>query len=152
MKWTITLIIFLLLPISSFEYEYIFTISLEEKIEVFEEKSFEEKVLLVFFLQESNLDTLAYNKTEEALGILQIRPVMLEDANRILGEEKFKLEDRLCVEKSVEMFWIIQNYYNPNLDLELAAHIWNGGPAKIKSRWKFTEKYRNEIIEKFNNI
>lgn len=75
-------------------------------------------------IKESRGDSLAVGKNND-VGVLQITPVIVRDVNRILGENKYTLSDRTSVLKSVEMFNIIQNHYNPNLDLHLALKIWN---------------------------
>ena len=68
------------------------------------------------------------NHKENAVGYLQIRPIMVHDINRIVGYKKFTLNDRWNKEKSIKMFIIYQNYYNPDWDFEKGARIWNGGP------------------------
>lgn len=70
-----------------------------------------------------------HNPKENAIGYLQIRPVMVQDVNRIVGYNKFKHSDAWDKNKSIEMFKIYQDYYNPNWDWEKGARIWNGGPT-----------------------
>jgi hypothetical protein len=71
---------------------------------------------------------------EPSVGVLQIRPIMVDDVNRILrlqgSDKKFTYNDRYSKEKSIEMFLIYTNYYAfDNLDNpEHIARIWNGGP------------------------
>lgn len=81
---------------------------------------------------ESGGDTKAFNPKENAAGILQIRPIMVEEVNRILSlEEKdfrFNLEDRWDVKKSVQMFYVWKNYHHSNSSEEVIARNWNGGP------------------------
>ena len=52
----------------------------------------------------------AYAKRENAAGILQIRPIMVNDVNRILNLNKddrfYTLDDRWDKEKSIEMFYV----------------------------------------------
>lgn len=64
----------------------------------------------------------------QAVGILQIRPIMLRDVNRIVGENRYSLDDRRNVRKSVEMFVIHSMHYWPNGGPEQWARAWNGGP------------------------
>lgn len=92
---------------------------------------------------ESRGDTLAYNKSEEALGCLQVRPIMLREVNRILGYNKFKLSDRTSRNKSIEMFNVIRGYINNPTD-ERIARTWNGGYNYGES----TLKYWNKVKEK----
>jgi hypothetical protein len=75
-----------------------------------------------------------------SLGIAQILPVMVKEVNRICKikgiNKTFTLQDRLNPEKSEAMFWIFQDFYNPNInwetitmsDMEIIARKWNGGP------------------------
>ena len=66
------------------------------------------------------------------LGILQIAPVLVRECNNILrsrGRDKqYSLADRYNVEKSKEMFLLIQSQYNKTNDVEKAIRTWNGGP------------------------
>lgn len=77
------------------------------------------------------------------VGVLQITPILVEDCNRILKNEGFTLEDRLDSLKSVEMFNIIQDHYNPQHDYHLALKIWNG-QAPLS--------YHCKVMDKFNEI
>lgn len=71
----------------------------------------------------------AYNRTEpQAKGILQQWPIMVRDVNRILGHNKYSLADRLIPGKAIEMFWIYQEHYNPEMDFEKMCRIQCGGP------------------------
>lgn len=83
----------------------------------------------IIFIESGNDGKNAYNKYEpEAKGLLCIFPIVVEDVNRILKEDRYILEDRLDDEKSIEMFWIYQRYYNPEMDFEKMCRIWCGGP------------------------
>lgn len=76
---------------------------------------------------ESKQDSLAKNKSG-ASGILQIMPQSVIEANRIIGKKKFNQASRYNIRESLEMFKLIQNKYNPQLDIEKAIRLWNGGP------------------------
>ena len=67
----------------------------------------------------------------KAVGILQIHPIMVKDVNRILGEERYTLADRLDPAKSREMFRVYSDHYAKG-DAEKAARCWNGGPGGHK--------------------
>lgn len=90
---------------------------------------------------ESRGDTLAYNKSEDALGCLQIRPIMLREVNRILGYNKFKLSDRTSRSKSIEMFNVIRGHLNNPTD-EKIARTWNGGYNYGESTLKYWNKVK----------
>lgn len=91
---------------------------------------------------ESRGDSKAVGSKDDT-GVLQITPVLLQDCNRILKTERFTLEDRLDSLKSVEMFNIIQDHYNPQHDYHLALKIWNG---------KAPLSYHRKVMDKFNEI
>lgn len=91
---------------------------------------------------ESKGDSKAIGSKDD-VGVLQITPILVEDCNRILKNEGFTLEDRLDSLKSVEMFNIIQDHYNPQHDYHLALKIWNG-QAPLS--------YHRKVMDKFNEI
>jgi len=67
----------------------------------------------------------------EAIGALQIRPIMVKEVNRILklqGKTKqFKLKDRFDRQESINMFIVWKKYYHPEENIEKIARNWNGG-------------------------
>lgn len=63
--------------------------------------------------------------SKDDVGVLQIRKVIVDDCNRILGYDKYSYEDRKDSIKSVEMFNVIQDHYNPDKDLHFALKLWN---------------------------
>ena len=75
---------------------------------------------------ESNFDTMAYNEKEDAAGVLQIRPIIVREVNRLLGEGKYTLKDRWSKAKSIEMFNVIRSHLKGASDEEI-ARTWNGG-------------------------
>ena len=85
---------------------------------------------------ESRNNPNAWNKHEDACGVLQIRPIMINDVNRILSKKNipkvYTLNDRWNKTKSIEIFYIIQEYYSPNGTPERIARVWNGGPNGYK--------------------
>lgn len=91
---------------------------------------------------ESSGNPFAVGKTND-LGILQITPIYVEDVNRILGEEKFTLDCRVDIDKSLEMFEIYQSYYNPDKDINRAIKLHNPGAGS---------DYREKILSKINEL
>jgi hypothetical protein len=59
------------------------------------------------------------------VGILQITPIFVEEVNRILGERKYTLEDRLDKYKSIEMFNVLNDKYNPERCFTKAIKLHN---------------------------
>jgi hypothetical protein len=83
---------------------------------------------------ESRNNPYAWNKREDACGVLQIRPIMINDVNRILKQNQYTLNDRWSKTKSIEIFNIIKEHYSPNGTPERIARIWNGGPNGYKKQ------------------
>jgi len=89
----------------------------------------------------------------EAVGALQIRPIMVREVNRILkiqGKTKrFKLKDRFDRNKSIHMFMIWKKFHHENDSDEVIARNWNGGPRGYKI--KRTEKYWSKVAKQLNS-
>jgi hypothetical protein len=103
-------------------------------------------LLIAIMAVESNFDTLAYNEKENAAGVLQIRPIMVSEVNRLLGENKYTLKDRWNKAKSIEMFNIVR-LHTKNPTNERIARNWNGGYTghKKKSTLKYWDKVKKQI-------
>tara|TARA_R110001592_G_scaffold29037_1_gene105743 strand:- start:466 stop:873 length:408 start_codon:yes stop_codon:yes gene_type:complete len=91
---------------------------------------------------ESRGDSMAYNAKEDAVGVLQIRPIMMREVNRLLKENKYTLADRWSKSKSIEMFNVIKAH-TTNPTNERLARNWNGGWNGYKK--KSTLKYWNKV-------
>ena len=95
---------------------------------------------------ESRGNDNAYRASEDAVGVLQIRRVMVDDVNRILARQgkiqRYIYEDRWDRMKSIEMFNIFCDYYNLT-DAEEIARCWNGGPRGINN--PYTLGYWNKV-------
>jgi len=89
----------------------------------------------------------------EAVGALQIRPIMVKEVNRILkiqkSNKRFTLKDRFERDKSIEMFYIWKNYHHKDSEPEVIARNWNGGPKGFKLNR--TVKYWNKVEKQLNN-
>jgi hypothetical protein len=83
-------------------------------------------LLMAVMAVESNFDSMAYNSKENAAGCLQIRPIMVREVNRLLGENKYTLKDRWSKAKSIEMFNVLRSHLKGATDEEI-ARTWNGG-------------------------
>jgi hypothetical protein len=89
-----------------------------------------------------------------AVGVLQIRPIMVREVNRILrlkkDKHRFKLKDRYDREKSIQMFLIWKEFHHKDSDYEEIARSWNGGPKGMKnprtySYWKKVERQLKQL-------
>ena len=94
----------------------------------------------------------AYCKREDAVGVLQIRPIMVKEVNRILGligsTNIYTLEDRWNREKSIEMFNVVASYYHETSSYEKIARCWNGGPKGLQK--KQTQKYWRKVQKRLH--
>ena len=86
-----------------------------------------------------------------SVGVMQITPVLVKECNNILQKQKsnkrYTLDDRYSVEKSKEMFLLIQKYFNPENNVEKAIRSWNGG---MKYSIRATNKYYKKVLAKMN--
>lgn len=92
---------------------------------------------------ESNGNRHAKNGNQ--VGAMQITPILVKDCNNILKQRKSKkrytLQDRFSIEKSKEMFLLIQSWYNPGNNVEKAIRSWNGGANySVRGTQKYFEK------------
>ena len=89
----------------------------------------------------------------EAVGALQIRPIMVREVNRILKiqgkTERFDLKDRFDRQQSIRMFMIWKEFHHKDSSPEKVARNWNGGPKGYKK--DRTIKYWNKIEKQLNN-
>jgi len=84
-----------------------------------------------------------------SVGAMQITPILVKDCNIILKKRNSKLRytlaDRYSLEKSKEMFLLIQSFHNPENNVEKAIRSWNGGP-------KYSVRATNRYFKKVMNI
>ena len=85
----------------------------------------------------------------KSVGAMQITTILVKDCNIILKKRNSKLRytlaDRYSLEKSKEMFLLIQSYHNPENSIEKAIRAWNGGP---KYSVRATNRYFKQVMSK----
>jgi soluble lytic murein transglycosylase-like protein len=116
-----------------------------------EEPIIEDPLIAAIIQVESGGDTLAYNSKEDAVGCLQIRPIMVREVNRLVGKDSFTLSDRWSKVKSIQMFNILRSHLKGASD-EQIARVWNGGyngknNPKTLVYWKKVKKYTQSNIK-----
>ena len=85
----------------------------------------------------------------KAVGVLQIHPIMVREANRIIAmtdksdTEHYTYDDRYDREKSIEIFNVVQGYHNREKDFDVALRIWNKNHP---------ESYRTQILNKYKEL
>lgn len=109
------------------------------------------RILSAIILTESEGDSTAINEEEDAVGILQIRPVMLKHIDSVY--QNFELKDRLSVKKSIEMFDLLMRDKNPRYNLDTACLLWNCGTLYPSARASSMVRiYKRKVITRLNNL
>ena len=104
--------------------------------------------LLALIEVESGNNPNAIGKTNDG-GVLQITPIYVREANRIQSDKVFTLEDRFDIQKSLEMFNVMNDRYNKDRDIEKAIKLHNPhAPASYRA--KILKKM--EEVEKRENV
>ena len=80
-------------------------------------------------------------------GAMQITPICVRECNNILEKRKSKkrytMNDRFDVQKSKEMFLLIQSFFNSANDVEHAIRSWNGGQHYSR---RATQRYYEKVM------
>lgn len=109
------------------------------------------KVIDAIAMVESKGNPKAFNSNGNCAGLLQITPRLVKQCNIWFKAKKSKkrytLADRYNVQKSKEMFVMVQSYYNKTNDVEKAIRIWNGGPGYTI---KGTNGYLKKVMKYYN--
>ena len=88
----------------------------------------------------------------DCVGYLQIRPLLVKECNNILkkknSKKHYSLSDRFSKKKSIEMFYLIQEKFNPSHNVERALWVWNAGPYSKKR----PTKYINKVMKAYHKI
>lgn len=107
-----------------------------------------------FFLSicvvESNNNPKAYNKSENAIGVVQIRQKCLIDSNQY-GKTKYSLQDCFNPEISkIVCFNYLARYSKKhNWEFEAMARTWNGGPNWAEKK-NLTDNYWRKVSKELN--
>lgn len=123
------------------------------------EKNNMEKLIKAIIRVESNGNIAAVSSDGECVGILQIKKIVVDDCNEYLKmkgvDKKFTYNDRLSKEKSIEMFYLIQERYKnfkrfkSKSDIEHAIRLWNGGCNYSRDK---TDLYFKKVMNEYNSI
>lgn len=108
------------------------------------------KLIKAISIVESNENPNVVSKDCIYVGFLQISKVVVDDCNRICKIKKYNYDHRYDKDKSIEMFMIMQKYYNPSMDLIKAIRIWNEGPSYNKNIK--TTPYLTKIMSEYKKL
>ena len=88
----------------------------------------------------------------DCAGYLQIRPILVKECNEILkkknSKKRYSLSDRFSKKKSIAMFYLIQEKFNPSHSIERALWVWNAGPYAKKR----PTEYINKVMKEYHKI
>ena len=102
---------------------------------------------------ESRGDTTLVGKDGD-VGMMQQLEISVEEANRLnkFNDKNYTLKDRFDPNSQIEMFLIIQDYYNKSGDFETAARLWNGHDLKKQkpATLAYWKKVQSAMIKGYN--
>lgn len=88
----------------------------------------------------------------KSCGAMQITPILVAECNNILkgrnSKTRYTLRDRFNLEKSKEMFLLMQSEFNPGNNVEKAIRAWNGGNNYNKKR---TQRYFEKVMKELKS-
>ena len=123
------------------------TDGLEIKIEESSKPSEWDMFIEAIIWKESRGNENCVGDNGKAVGVLQIHPIMVREANRILKlsgvEKEYTYDDRYDRTKSIEIFKIVQDYHNKSHDFNRALQIWNKNHPV---------SYKTQIMNKYNEL
>jgi len=112
------------------EFEYLQAHPTIDTVYIEKRDSIDKLIDAIIHVESRDLDS-AVNRRTNAVGCMQIRPIMVNEVNRILRKKQFPLvydlHDRYKRDKSLQMFYIWKAYHHRKSDLETIARCWNGG-------------------------
>ena len=108
-----------------------------------------EKLVHAIAHVESSHNPNAVSSNGKYVGYLQISTGCVDECNKLIKQKKYRYRDRYNIQKSIEMFYIIQKYYNPSNDIHLAIRIWSEGISAVNKKYKMT-RYMKKVLNYYN--
>jgi hypothetical protein len=90
---------------------------------------------------ESSLNPQAVNKHTKASGLLQIMPIYIKEANRLQDNIIFTQQDVFDIDKSIQMYKVINDKHNPEKSMETLVKLHNP---------KAGQWYFNKVLDTYN--
>lgn len=97
-------------------------------------------LLLAMMSVESGFNPMAVGPDGDT-GVLQIRQIYVDEVNRILGYKEYNLLDAYDVDRSLDMFDILQGHHNPDGGFIRTIYCHNKSAA-----------YKDRIIREYNRL
>jgi hypothetical protein len=110
-----------------------------------EEVQLDPLVRAIIYVESRGNDS-AVGDNGRSVGCLQIQPIAVREANRLLGRDEYCLEDRWSRSRSIEMFNVIRDRTPFKTDEKIARN-WNGGcnGCNKKSTLKYWRKVKKRL-------
>lgn len=102
----------------------------------------------IMAVETNSYDTLKVREQTNAAGWLQITPIAVREANRIIKNNKYTLSDRFKARESLEIFYIIQRYHNSIFNINAGCFLWVSG--HITSNNSYAKYYVNKVNAAIN--
>lgn len=111
-----------------------------------------DRVMKAIIAVESKGNPKAHNPKGDCAGILQITPILVKECNNILKARKstkrYTLADRYNAKKSKEMFILLQEHFNPEMNIEKVIKQWNCGFYGNGYKYK-SQRYLRRVLEHY---
>ena len=110
-----------------------------------------DKLVMAISFTESRFNPDAVGKAGDT-GHLQITPVYVKEINRLYGTD-YTIEDAFDIDKSLEMFYLMQQFKNPTGNLEQAIYYHNKSAQylnTVKENLAMIDRYealRKKLVE-----
>ena len=105
-----------------------------------------EPLLKAIIHVESKGNPKAHNRKGDCVGLLQITKVCVRECNLVLkrkgSDKRFTYNDRWDGDKSIEMFYILQETYNPKNDIHKGIRVWNKSTSYKNKILKIMKKFK----------
>jgi hypothetical protein len=113
--------------------------------------AYKNKIALAILEHESYFGKYMYNKLDTASqGYFQMRHIYVSEVNRICGYKRFDDSDRFDYNKSVQMFFIFNNFHYPSWDYKTISIVHACGHyeenEKVLKYWDAIQ----QILSKFD--
>lgn len=87
---------------------------------------------IICTIESCNGKYMVNEKDTTCVGWVGLRPIAVDDCNRIVGEQRYTLNDRYDLQKCREMFTLIVNKYLPkNPTMSQIARLWCRGRNRM---------------------
>lgn len=126
----------------------LFLLMLNFNVKANNDKHYEKLVHAIAYIESAH-NPNAISRNGKHVGYLQISTKCVDECNRLIRHKKYKYKDRYDIQKSIEMFYVIQNHYNPQKDIHLAIRIWNEGISAINKKYRMTD-YMKKVLKVYN--